>query len=244
MQRSQIETKTERIVIQMDEIVTKQTQITKKPRAPRSQQDQIQANEAETLANQLQAVKQHPEIAALLAQRSYDTPKIGEGQALAVAFQQAFNKRQGLIATTREQAATLATDFSTGKDVLSELRESGRIAFPGDRAAQEKLGIRQRPPQDQEKFLVFARACAAAATTEPYKSALTAVGFNPQKLVTALDALTDCRAGFINSEQEAKSATAERDAAFLALKKWSQPFYRAIRLALKSRPDLLTPLGL
>ena len=130
------------------------------------------------------------------------------------------------------------------KDGLTEFRDTVRLAFPKDKAAQQALGATGKVPQDQEKFLILVRACAAAAKTPGYAQKLVQKGYDSDAFESLIEDFASNRAALAATNQSAQGATAQRTADFKAVQDWSQTFYGALKLALKNRPDLLGPLGL
>ena len=217
----------------MAEISTKMTGEETKTTVERADQDEVQANFAGEVAQQIQVVQQRPEVAAAMAKRSYTTAKIAEGTELVDAFQAKRATRQEKLGNQRAASEALASGFSAAKQALTEYRESVRLAYPNDKAQQQALGINERVPQDREKLIVYANTCATTAKKAPYAQALTEIGFDLAAFESAIAAFATARTDFKVAEQEAQAATADRNAAFQALKTWTQSFRRALRLALK-----------
>lgn len=211
---------------------------------PRVDQDQKQANFAGEVGRQVQVVLDSPETAALVTKRKYDTARLAAGLALVTAFETKRATRQEALGGLRTAGGALTEGFGKAKVAVTDYRESGRLAYPGDKALQQSLGLSERVPQDQEKFLVYAHTCATTAKKAPHAKALDDTGFEITGYDSALAAFATVRTHFLLAEQTAKSATLGRDEAFKALKTWAQSFRRAARLALKARLDLLGPLGL
>lgn len=224
------------------EMQTAETKV-KKP-APRNNQDQIQTNYAGEVERQIGAILQNAETLALVTARGYDTVKLGVGQAKIGAFQAKVNTKQLTLGDLQKAASENKNAFATAKSKVTDLRESVRIAYPKDKAVQQAFGLTDRVPQDQEKFLSYARVGAETAKQAAYAPALQGVGFDSVAYESTIEAFARARATLTVAEQRAKEATAERDSVFQELKDWTQPFRRAVKLALKTRPDLLTPLGL
>ncbi len=216
----------------------------KKTVVARADQDQEQANFTGEVARQVQAVLDSPETAVLVAKRSYDTAKLAAGLALVTAFETKRATRQEALGGLRTAGGALTEGFSKAKIAVTDYRESVRLAYPGDKALQQSLGLSERVPQDQEKFLVYTHTCAATAKKAPHAKALDDTGFEITGYDSTLATFATARTNFLLAEQTAKSATVARDGAFKALNTWAQSFRRAARLALKARPELLNPLGL
>lgn len=219
-------------------------QVAKKTAAPRADQDQQQANFAGEVARQVQAVLGSPETATLVAKRKYDQAKLAAGQALVTTFQDKRALRQEEIGNLRAAGSVQTSGFEEAKTAVTDYRESVRLAYPGDKALQQSLGLSERVPKDQEKFLIYASTCAATAKKAPHAKSLEDTGFELAGFESTIAAFSTARTSFLLAEQAAKSATVARDDAFKALKTWAVSFHRALKLALKARPDLLKPLGL
>ncbi len=218
--------------------------LVKKTVVSRADQDQEQANFAGEVARQVQGVLGSPETAALVARRSYDATKLAAGLALVTALTATRATRQETLGNLRATGEARTDGFSKAKAAVTDYRESVRLAYPGDKALQQSLGLSERVPQDQEKFLIYARSCAMTAKKAPHAQALEDTGFELVGYESTIAAFATARTHFVVAEQAAKSATLGRDEAFKQLKTWATSFRRATRLALKAHPELLTPLGL
>jgi chromosome segregation ATPase len=228
----------------MDEVETIADDVkTKAPRV-RTDQDQLKANYTGEIERQIAAIRQSSEVAALVAARGLTGEKLEIGQEKVLAFQATVNAKQQGLGSLQRSSLALKEAFAGAKLKVSDLRESVRIAYPKDKAAQQALGATEKVPGDQEKFLSYARTCGNAAKQAPYAAALDEVGFDSAAYDTALEAFANARATFTVAELGSKQTTVERDVAFQDVKDRAQPFRRMIKLALKARPDLLTPLGL
>ena len=212
---------------------TQTTEVVKKTAVPRADQDQLQANFVGEVAREVQVLQQSPESLAKMAKRNYDAAKLNAGLVLVAVFQAKRAARQEKLGGLRAAGGTVIESFSTAKGAVTEYRESVRLAYPDDKAMQQILGVNERVPQDQEKFLVYATTCATTAKKAPYATALEEVGFELSVYESTIAAFDTARTHLTVAEQEAKDATAARDTAFNTLKKWAQSFRRALRLALK-----------
>lgn len=241
---NETDTTTEISDTKMGKSEDKMTSTEAKTVKPKADQDQVQTNYVGEVERRILAVQQNPETAALVAKRMFNAEKLTEGLGLVAAFQGELSERQQTLGQVRGASAALTTGLDEAKAAVTEFRESVRLAYPGDRALQQTLGVTERVPQDQEKFLLYARTCAATAKKAPYAQALTAAGFEITAYESKIDAFATARTDFLLAEQAAKSATVARDDAFKVLKTWAVSFHRALKLALKARLDLLKPLGL
>lgn len=215
-----------------------------KPIRVRTDQDQLKANYAGEVERQIAAILLSADTAMLVAARGLTAEKLAVGQAKVAAFQATVNAKQQGLVSIQSASAALKETFAEAKRRVTDLRESARIAYPKDTAAQQRLGATAKVPGDQEMFLSAARAYGNVARQESHATALLEVGFDSVAYETALEAFAAARAAFTVSEQSRKQATATRNAAFQELKDWAQPFRRAVKLALKTHPELLKPLGL
>ena len=228
----------------MDEIEMVAEEIKAKVVRVRTDQDQLKANYAGEVERQIAAILQNAETAVLVEKRGLSAEKLGIGQGKVVAFQTTISAKQQALGSLQGASGALKMAFIEAKRKVSDLRESTRIAYPKDTAAQQALGATEKVPADQEKFLSYARSSGEAAKQAPHAAALQEVGFDSAAYDAAITAFANARTAFTVAEQTSKQATAERDLAFEELKNWAQVFRRTVKLALKARPDLLTPLGL
>jgi hypothetical protein len=212
--------------------------------APRADQDQEQANFVGQVQRLIQALQGDATLLALVAKRKVTPETLTAGLTLITTFNDKRALRQEAMGSLRAAGGTQAVAFGVAKLAVTDYRESVRLAYPGDKALQKSLGLSERVPKDQEKFMVYATTCATTAKKAPHAKALEDTGFEIAGYESKVSAFSTARASFLRAEIDAKSATAARDEAFKSLKTWVASLHRAIRLALKTRPDLLATLGL
>ncbi|MCX6366350.1 MAG: hypothetical protein NTX57_06515 [Armatimonadetes bacterium] len=231
----------------MDE--TKQTTGAAVPTATKkkktfAEQDQEQMNLVGEVDKCIRTLEQSAEALTLVAKRDVTLTTLAEGKAWIAAYQASFTVREQKLGAITEKTALVSSGWEGIKDGLTEFRETVRLAFPKDKAAQQALGATGKVPQDQEKFLILVRACAATAKTPGYAEKLVQKGYDSDAFENLVEDFASNRAALAATNQSAQGATAQRTADFKAVQSWSQSFYRALKLALKNRPDLLGPLGL
>lgn len=187
-----------------------------------------------------------PEIAPLLAVRSYDAAKIAAGLALQAAAQDAYTARQTEISAQDAISAALSDADDAARAAYSLFRENVRAA-PFAEADVQALGVQGRVPLQRAAFLTMARAGYDVAATKPYSDVLKNFGYKAADLGAAaasLDALEAAAAAQNSESGDAKGATKARNDAFAALDSWMGDARRAAKLALKGRDDLLRKLAL
>lgn len=215
-----------------------------KTAVPKADQDQEQANFVGEVQRLIQTLQGDATLMALVGKRKVTPEKLTAGLALIATFNDKRALRQEAIGSLRAAGSAQTNGFEEAKRAVTDYRESVRLAYPGDKALQQSLGLSERVPKDQEKFLVYATTCATTAKKAPHTTSLEDTGFEIAGYESTINVFSTARASFLRAEVSAKSATAARDEAFKALKTWTASCYRAIRLALKVRPDLLATLRL
>ena len=155
-----------------EQIMDKTTQTTGAlvPTAPKrketpAEQDQEQMNFVGEVDKCIRTLEQNDEALALVAKRDVTPATLTEGKALIAAYQASFTTREQMIGSITERTATVSSGWDGMKEAVTEFRDTVRLAFPKDKAAQQALGATGKVPQDQERFLILARACATTAKT-------------------------------------------------------------------------------
>lgn len=160
--------------------------------------------------------------------------------------QAAFDARQVAIGILSGKLKALADTETQERKDYADYREIARAAFPAaaDRLA---LGLNGTAPKDLDKFLTTATASYGAGKKAPYSAKLTARGYSPALIdaeLAGLKGVANLAKAAANAKGAAKKATDTRDAAAKALKEWTAEFRKVARRTLRSRPNLLTALGL
>ena len=214
-----------------------------KPRAPRSAQDQADANLINTYRTCLTAAQGSPDFIALMKSRGYDGAGLLEGVQGCDLAQGAFNTRQ-LAMDTKDTSSKVykAADSAARSGYTDFSRIAGKV-MAANPTAKAALVIPARLLKDQEKFLTNVEAAYnTALTRSTYLAALSKRGYTAEAIQAEqakLKALTQASAAYDIAAKAATRTTAERKAAVKALKTWWDEFYATAQVALKDRPDLL-----
>ena len=214
-----------------------------KPRAPRSAQDQADANLINTYRTRLTAAQGHPDLVALMQPRGYGAEGLLDGLNACDLAQTTFNARQLALDTKGTAAKAFKAADSAARAGYADFSRIAAKVLADNPTAKAALVIPARLLRDQDKFLTNVEAAyntALARTT--YLAALSKRGYTAEAIqaeLAKLKAWTQASADYDTAVQAATRTTAERKAAVKALKTWWAEFYATAQVALKDRPDLL-----
>ena len=204
----------------------------KAPRRTPEQQDQEIQNYINEARQSIQQALETPVTQTLLFPLGFSPARLAEGLTLADAAITTFAARQQAIGEESQSVAAAGVALITAQSGLVRFREAVRIATP-DKTIQTALGITGRVPKDGEKFLTAMQATLRTAQQAPYAVLVASVGYDAPALA-ALAALGDsfatARRQSTEAQARAKAATAKRNEAVKALRVFTTPFYRALRL--------------
>ena len=235
----QVESNSDLVENKTDKIEAKKTKV-----KVRADQDQIISNFTGDMEANLDALDTDAELAALMAKRGFNEPKLAQGQALLTTLKTAFQARQVALGTQGEKATASETEEKAARDKYADFRTTVRTAF-ADSDTCKALGVSGLVPVDTEKFLTLAEAGYNAATQDAYVGPLAELGFDGDEQAASLATLTAFRATRTTHQAAiaaAKAATKERDDAYKLALKWNSALNRMAKIALRERPDLLARL--
>lgn len=168
-----------------------------------------------------------PEIAAILATKSYDSTKIGLGVALQNAAQAAYNGRQGALGNRIGAVQDADTMFAEEKAEFEAFRTLARPFFP-DKGARTEMRLNGTvPSSDKSAFITFARTGYANAKNADFQAILGEVGFGIAELdheLAELQTFDDLISGRQSAGGGAEISTGDRNTAFRNLKAWMDRF--------------------
>jgi len=191
------------------------------------------------------------EILGLISPRGYPAERLEEGLVITRTVRSKQAAKDGALGAQTAATAGFQAAFGGARMGYADFRETARAHYgsavesPGPWLA---LGLAGSAPTDTEGFLGAAYACFDNALADEATLAdLTIYGYDAAGIqaerakVEGMDAANQ-------AQERAKGAklraTAERDEAYRAMKRWMGAFKRIVRRVLKDRPDLLVKLGL
>jgi hypothetical protein len=204
----------------------------KAPRRSPQDQDQEIQNFINEARQRIQQARETPETQARLATLGFSATRLADGATLAEAAVTAFAARQRALGEAEQgvaEARAAGTRLVAG---FVHFRQAVRIAT-SDNAIQAGLGVTGRLPKDTEKFLTAVQASLQTAQHPSYAPLVASVGYDAPALA-ALAAVGEgfaaARRSSTEAQAHARATTADRNAAVKALRTFTSPFYRALRL--------------
>jgi len=207
-------------------------------------QDQRIADRISANGQLIEAARNDPEIAAIVAGYGYDDPAFDIGEGLQRAAQDAFNARQMAMAARDQAALELKEARAAVHRTYADFRRVARAVYT-DTTDRTALALRGSIPNDDQKFLTLVRASYAAAAIAPYQTRLATYGYPVETLtdmVAELDTFSAADDAQNTAAAAAKQATANRNAAVKEMDAWMRQFTAIARVSLKDRPDLIDKL--
>lgn len=195
---------------------------------------------------QLDIASTDPEIRPLLEARGYDEAEFAAGAALAASARLAFGLRAAGIGKRSLGSSGLAASIRDARNEYKRFRTIARASFP-ERADRLSLSITGDVPEDTHRFITAAHTSYSAAAKQPHSAKLTKRGYSPvalSALIAELGALTEAAADQDEAVGNAIGSTAERDAAYDALRKFMKELKGVAKGALRGKPALLAKLDL
>ncbi len=201
-------------------------------------------SQAETI---LRRANTSSELGERLAAQGFTPEKLAQGNALLLAAQEAFLRRQLTIGAERQAAAESVAAVANARRTFGDFRIMARAMFQAP-AAHALLNLDDSVPYDIQGFIQMAQTTyRTAQQTVALSEALTLFGYPPERLADALATLEQAQAA-TQAAAEARAiamyATRERQDAIQALDNWMLKLRVAIRPATRGRPDLMMQLGL
>lgn len=215
------------------------------PVRQRASQNRILANQRLIAFQLIETVRANPELAAILAARSYDEARLKEGLALYQTAQSTAESRQNAMGRQQEASEALNALEARIKTRYTQFRVVCRALFPSA-ADRTVLMLDGSAPADRQQFIAAALTSYRAAQDQRYLPDLSAYTEFSSELLTQSAADLETLAGLDNTQNgviaQAVEATALRDRAAVALSDWVKKFRAVAQLALKDRPDLAKAL--
>lgn len=162
----------------------------------------------------------NPEIAAILATRSYDSAKLGVGIALQNAAQMSYNSRQNALGGREESVEEQTHMFEEERAEFLAFRELAKPFFP-DKGDRTSLNLSGTLPREMGDFVSFLRAGYTNAKGAKFQAILAPLGFDIAKLDAELAELQTFEEHMSDRQVAggaAKNTTGDRNGAFRALK--------------------------
>lgn len=191
-------------------------------------------------------VETQPEIAAEMAQITYDAPKIAEGKALVVRAEVAMSTQKN--EKSEESAASLA--FKKIRDEVNgkflNHRKKALFAFMDEPEVVKKLQIGDSPSAAYADWRDELEAFYSGLFREDaYMQAVTKVRVTEEEITataTLLPQLDAAYSDYYRETGESQEATRVKNEALRELKMWMRRFWKAARIALEDKPQLMEAL--
>lgn len=197
-----------------------------------------------TLAN----IENQPQIAATLAEYTYDLPAINKGRALLQETIVALNFNQQEDNETIQARA----DFDEKVDLMTHKyaahRRKAKVAFRKNEVILKQLGLTGAYSRAYIKWISAMKTFYNGVLSNP--AHLTALlvfkitGDDITSCITEINALETTRALYLKEVGESQEATKEKDKALAELEEWMSDFYMVAKIAMEEQPQLLESLGL
>ncbi len=213
---------------------------------PRSAQDKIIEAYITDAKKFLKVASEDTEIRPILEAHGYDEEEFTTGDALAKAASGAFANRASGMGQQKLTGAALIVAINTARDHYAAFREIARAACPAE-ADRVALTLKGEVPDDTGRFITTAETSYLAAGKQSYSAKLTKRGYPAARLATLLENLDDLTGTGGDQDSalgDAIEDTAERDAAYDALKTFMKELKGTARGALRKKPGLLAKLEL
>lgn len=184
-----------------------------------------------------------PEISDLMAEYGYGAARLATGLDLHKAARAAFTACQWSISGQKQAATAFEAAETTARQVFADFLAVARFLFK-DSHARMSMGLDDRIPEDMYEFIAFARSHYEAASNHPvFRSQLNQYG-SLESACASIDEFVV--AGMVYQAAGAASlrATKRRDEVIACLDEWVRDFRKAIKTALKDRPDLMNKIRL
>lgn len=219
---------------------------TPKPSRRKSDQDQAIADFNTASAQYLDTIAGDAEISAALEGRGYGAARLAEGHTLQTALQTAITRRQAMIGTQGTAGSGLIDAADEAHQAFADYRETVKsiAAFTAD--DRTTLGAGGTVFRDKQKFITQATAAYDNAALPAYAATLAEFGYPAAALAAAratLDAYSKADTDQNAVGGDATKATADRNAAYQALKAYMKQIKGIAKVALRKRPDLLKKLN-
>ena len=217
-----------------------------KPRQTHAAQDKIIGAYITDAKKFLKVAAEDEQIRPILEAHGYDDAEFTTASALATAASDAFEGRAAGMGNQKLTGTALIAAIKTARHDYAAFREIARAAFPAE-ADRLSLSLKGEVSDDTGRFITTAETSYGAAGKEPHATKLTKRGYPAARLATLLENLDDLTSTGGDQDSalgDAIGDTAERDAAYAALKTFMKELKGTARGALRGKPGLLAKLEL
>jgi hypothetical protein len=216
------------------------------PKQSRSAQDKIIGAYIADAKKFLKVASDDEQIRSILEAHGYDAGEFTTADTLATAASTAFEDRASGMGTQKLAGTALIAAIKTARGDYAAFRDIARAAFPAE-ADRLSLSLKGEVPDDTGRFITTAETSYGAAGKEPHATKLTKRGYPAARLATLLENLDDLTGTGGDQDTalgDAIENTAERDAAYAALKTFMKELKGTARGSLRGKPGLLAKLEL
>lgn len=206
-----------------------------------------EASQLERYRVSLENVRQHPEIAATLAEFGYDLTVIAEGQTL-------FNETRGEYDTNKiekeEKLASYKT-FAQTENTLDKAytlhRKKAKIVFAKELVVLSKLEIDKAIPDNYIEWLETVKIFyTTISDDEALQQKLARLKVPAEEITLTSEiiaSLEQARAEYLRERGESQAATKKKKESFKKINEWMSEFYAVAKIAFEDTPQLLEVLG-
>jgi hypothetical protein len=187
-----------------------------------------------------------PEIAATMAELSYDQTKIDEGKALLAETQQVYVKNKTEDVETTEASELFKTNRKLLEDTFRKHRKRAQVVFRNDPVMLKRLHIDDGVPGAYPKLIETTRLFYTEAAKTNVIDKLARLGISAEDIAAGnelVGTVETNRANYLREVGESEDATQAKDAAMASMQEWMSEFYAVARIALEDNPQLLEALS-
>ncbi|WP_062060207.1 hypothetical protein [Aquimarina longa] len=193
----------------------------------------------------LENVKNQSEIAAEMAELSYDANKIAEGEQLLLQTRNAYNSNKKEDDETTIASATFKQEKETLDKQYKQHRKKSKAILRKNPEALKKLEIHTRIPYGYVNWIEMIRTFYTNIDQDILQQLallkVTAEDIDTGKL--QIEKVEKARAEYIKEAGESQDATQQKDLAFSKMDDWMRDFYAIATIALEDKPQLMEVLG-
>jgi len=194
----------------------------------------------------LENAEEQPGIAAKMAELSYDSEKIAEGNSLLAQTKQVYMKNKTEDVETSEASAKFKTDRELLEKTFRRHRRKARVVFRKDPVMLQRLAIDDDVPGAYAKLMVTVSVFYSEAGKPDVLDKLARLGITGEDISGGMElasSVSDDRNNYLREVGESEAATKTKDAAMATMQDWMTEFYAVARIALEDQPQLLEALG-
>jgi hypothetical protein len=188
------------------------------------------------------------ELAAAMAEFTYDAAKVAEGKQLWEQTRSVFdaNKRED-DETSAAKAFLNAKIMAIDTQYTSD-RKKAKFIFRDDAVTLGKLGLTGTLPTAYISWVETMKALYFGVKADNnLLTSLAPMKITPESVDTAIATISEmetARADYLREAGESQEATKAKDKAMKQLDKWMRELFAVARIALSDKPQLLEALGL